>query len=104
PAPGPLVITEEEAAGVDLVAGTLARRAGDRLAASYVNYYLGNTRVVFPRLDERHDDEVEEILGGCFPDREGVGVPTREILLGGGNIHCVPQQLPRAAPATGPSD
>jgi agmatine deiminase len=104
PAPGPIVISEQEAAGVDLVAGTLARRAGDRLAASYVNYYLGNTRVVFPRLDERHDDAVAEILSRRFPDREVVGVPTREILLGGGNIHCVTQQLPLAAPASWPSD
>jgi agmatine deiminase len=93
PAPGPLTITAEEARGVDAVAGTLPRRAGDRLAASYANFYLG-ARVVFPLLDERHDDEAAEILCGCFPAREVVGVPAREILLGGGNIHCITQQVP----------
>ena len=96
PMPGPVTITAEEAAGVDAVEGTLPRRAGDRLAASYANFYIGTTRVVVPRLDERYDDEVLEILGGQFPGREVVGVPAREILLGGGNIHCITQQVPAA--------
>jgi agmatine deiminase len=96
PSPGPLAIAAEEAAGVEPVPGTQPRRAGDRLAASYANFYLGNGRVVFPLLDERHDDEAAEILRACFPEREVVGVPAREILLGGGNIHCITQQVPAA--------
>jgi agmatine deiminase len=94
PSPGPIRLTAEEAGGVDAVPGTLPRRPGDRLAASYVNFHLGNTRIVFPLLDQRYDDEAAEILRGCFPDREVVGVPAREILLGGGNIHCITQQVP----------
>jgi agmatine deiminase len=95
PSPGPVTITAEEAEGVDAVAGTLPRRAGDRLAASYVNFYLATSRIVMPLLDERHDDQAAEILRDCFPGREIVGVPAREILLGGGNIHCITQQVPR---------
>jgi agmatine deiminase len=98
PAPGPLAITEEEAGGVDAVPGTKPRRPGERLAASYVNFHLGSTRIVFPLLDDRYDDEAAEVLRDCFPDREIVGVPAREILLGGGNIHCVTQQVPAVAP------
>ncbi len=94
PSPGPVTITAEEARGVDAVAGTLPRRAGDRLAASYANFYIGSSRIVLPLLDERHDDEAAEILRGVFPEREVVGVPAREILLGGGNIHCITQQVP----------
>jgi agmatine deiminase len=94
PSPGPLLTAAEEAAGVEPREGTLPRRAGDRLAASYANFYLGNSRVVMPLLDERHDEEAAEILGRCFPEREVVGVPSREILLGGGNIHCITQQVP----------
>jgi agmatine deiminase len=101
PMPGPITISEEEARGVDVVAGTQPRRAGDRMAASYVNFYLGNSRVVFPLLDPRHDEEAAELLRGCLPGRELVGVPAREILLGGGNIHCITQQVP-AAVARGP--
>jgi agmatine deiminase len=95
PSPGPLPIEPEEAGGVVAVAGTQPRRAGDRLAASYANFYLANSRVVMPLLDERCDERASEILRDCFPGREVVGVPAREILLGGGNIHCITQQVPR---------
>jgi len=95
PSPGPLQISAEEAEGVDAGEGTQPRRAGDRLAASYVNFYLGNSRIVYPLLDPRHDDEAVAILRRVFPEREAVGVPAREILLGGGNIHCITQQVPR---------
>ncbi len=96
PSPGPLRATAEEAAGVERREGTLPRRAGDRLAASYANFYLANGRVVMPLLDERHDERAAEILGACFPEREVIGVPSREILLGGGNVHCITQQVPTA--------
>jgi agmatine deiminase len=94
PAPGPLTIEASEAAGVEPMEGTQPRRAGDRMAASYANFYLGNSRVVFPLLDESRDEEAAEILAASFPDREVIGVPAREILLGGGNIHCITQQVP----------
>jgi agmatine deiminase len=94
PSPGPLTIAAEEAAGVEPLEGTQPRRAGDRLAGSYVNSYLANGRVVMPLLDERHDEEAARTLRETFPDREVVGVPAREILLGGGNVHCITQQVP----------
>jgi agmatine deiminase len=94
PNPGPLTMTAEEAAGVVSVRGTKPRRAGDRLAASYVNWYVANAIVVVPLLDERHDDEVLELVERLYPGRRAVGVPAREILLGGGNVHCITQQVP----------
>jgi agmatine deiminase len=96
PSPGPLHVSAEEAEGVDAAEGTIPRSAGDRMAASYVNFYLGNSRLVFPLLDPRHDEEAAAILRKTFSDREVVGVPAREILLGGGNIHCITQQVPAA--------
>lgn len=95
PSPGPLQTSAEEAEGVDAGEGTRPRRAGDRLAASYVNFYLGNSRIVYPLLDPRHDEKAAAILRRVFPEREVVGVPAREILLGGGNVHCITQQVPR---------
>ena len=94
PSPGPLFMTAEEAAGVEVVSGTKPRAAGDRLAGSYVNFYVANGAVVVPLLDERHDDEALETIAALFPDRAVVGIPAREILLGGGNIHCITQQVP----------
>lgn len=92
--PGPLHITGEEAAGVVAVAGSQPRPAGERLAASYVNYFPANGRVVAPALDPAHDDAAAAVLGGLHPEREVVMVPAREILLGGGNIHCVTTSVP----------
>ncbi|MBS1201060.1 MAG: agmatine deiminase, partial [Proteobacteria bacterium] len=55
--------------------------------------------VVAPLLDPRTDAKALRILRRLFPRREVVGVPAREILLGGGNIHCITQQLPAGGPA-----
>jgi agmatine deiminase len=40
------------------------------------------------------DARAARVLQGAFPDRKVVAVPTREVLLGGGNIHCITQQAP----------
>jgi agmatine deiminase len=94
--PGPLYRTEDESTGVDIAEGTQPREPGGRLAASYVNFYVGSRRVVVPLLDRKRDGDAIRKLRGLFPRREVVGVPGREILLGGGNIHCVTQQVPLA--------
>jgi agmatine deiminase len=93
--PGPLEMTDIEAAGLLPRPGTKPRRGGERLAASYVNFYIANGGVVVPMLDRRFDAKVIAQLQRIFPNRRVVGVPAREILLGGGNIHCITQQIPR---------
>lgn len=92
--PNPAYITPEEAEGVDVVAGSLPRRAGDRLAASYVNFYIANGGVVAPIFGDEHDQPALGALQTLFPERTVVGIPAREVLLGGGNIHCITQQQP----------
>lgn len=99
--PGPLFMTDEESQGVDVVEGTQPRTAGLRLAASYVNFYLCNGAVIMPQLDPAWDGKALEQLQRCFPDRVVVPVPAREILLGGGDIHCVTQQQPAGTPGSG---
>ncbi|MEP6625799.1 MAG: agmatine deiminase family protein, partial [Acidimicrobiia bacterium] len=94
--PGPLFVTAAEAAGVLRVAGTQPREPGSRLAASYVNFYPANATVVMPALDPDHDDAAAATLARLFPERGVVPVPAREILLGGGNVHCITQPVPRA--------
>jgi agmatine deiminase len=95
--PGPLLMTAEEAAGIDVRPGTHPRRAGDRLPASYINFYIANKCVVMPHYDKRWDGAAMRTLKRLFPTREVLAVATREVLLGGGNIHCITQQVPRPA-------
>jgi agmatine deiminase len=95
--PGPLFMTADEAAGIDLRAGSRPRRAGDRLPASYINFYIANKCVVMPLYDKRRDAAAMRTLRRLFPTRKVIGVATREVLLGGGNIHCITQQVPRPA-------
>jgi agmatine deiminase len=94
PAPSVPPMTGEEAAGIERSLGAKPRMGGDPLAASYINFYIGNAVVVFPLVDPRNDDFVQELLTRELPGRRAVGVPAREILLGGGGIHCITQQVP----------
>ncbi|HIF9295459.1 TPA: agmatine deiminase [Photobacterium damselae] len=94
PFPGPLYITEEEAGGIDTSDG-MEREIGERLAASYANYLVTNNQIVYPLLDSNHDQDVAMIFSSLYPNYKITGVPAREILLGGGNIHCITQQIPR---------
>jgi len=92
--PDPVYIQPDEAGGVDVVAGSLPRQAGDRLAASYVNFYFCNGGAVVPIFGVAQDRPALDTLQMLLPDRKVVPVPAREILLGGGNIHCITQQQP----------
>jgi agmatine deiminase len=96
PMPTPMFFTEEEAGGIDQTTSGMTRRAGERLAASYVNFYIANGAIIAPAFGVPTDAAAREVLTRLFPDREVVMVPGREILLGGGNIHCITQQQPKA--------
>ena len=107
PMPAIMEITEEEAWGVDSAEGSIPRRPGDKTAASYLNFLIVNGGIVLPTFDDPNDAVAREIIAGVFPEREVVTVAGREIVLGGGNVHCITQQQPRgwtaapAAPRTG---
>ncbi|HDR03709.1 MAG TPA: agmatine deiminase, partial [Candidatus Marinimicrobia bacterium] len=93
--PSPVLITKEESEGVDAIDGTLPRLEGDRQAASYTNFYICNGGVIFPLFDDPiYDKKAKRVLEKIFPDREVLGISAREIILGGGNIHCITQQQP----------
>jgi agmatine deiminase len=94
PAPGPLYMSAREARGIAPRAGTRRVRAGHRLAGSYVNGYLCNGALIAPLLDRRTDAAALRVLRRVYPERHIVGVAARELLLGGGNIHCLTQQVP----------
>lgn len=93
PLPGPLYYSHEEASGVETSDG-MNRQAGERLSASYANFLMVNGHVFLPLLDSDFDSIAIEILASALPDYQIVGIQTREVLLGGGNIHCITQQIP----------
>jgi agmatine deiminase len=93
--PGPLYRTGEEAEGVDVVEGSQPRREGERLPASYINFYIANGGVVLPAFGDEFDQRALDQVAALFPERTVVAVPSREILLGGGCVHCIVQQQPR---------
>lgn len=93
--PREVLITKEESEGVDAVDGTLPREEGDRQAASYANFYIANKAIILPLFgDDIYDQKAIDTLQKIFKDREVVGIYAREIILGGGNIHCITQQQP----------
>ncbi|EMI4156170.1 agmatine deiminase [Vibrio parahaemolyticus] len=93
PLPGPLHYSEREANGIDASSG-MSRQAGERLSASYANFLIVNGHVFLPMLDEDTDAIAIDILQNAMPEYQIIAIPSREVLLGGGNIHCITQQIP----------
>ena len=75
------------------------REAGERLAASYVNFYFANRIALVPQFggeNKESDRRAVQILEALCPDRKVVPFAAGSILRGGGNIHCITQQIPPA--------
>ena len=90
----PVCITGEELAGFAFEEGEDVREAGERLAASYVNFYISNGGVILPQFGDEQDAAAAALLGRLFPGRKIWPIPARPIIVGGGNIHCITQQIP----------
>jgi agmatine deiminase len=69
---------------------------GQRLPASYVNFYVANGIVLVPTFNDVHDAEVIGTLRWLFPDRQVLGIHAVDLVLGLGTFHCLTQQMPRA--------
>jgi agmatine deiminase len=70
------------------------RQPGDVCIASYLNFLIVNGGVIVPQYGDENDSLALDQIGRLFPERTAVGVQTREIVYGGGNIHCITQQQP----------
>lgn len=67
---------------------------GERLPASYANFYIANGLVLVPVFGCDRDAEALAIIEGCFPERRVVGIDCRDIVVGLGTLHCLSQQVP----------
>ncbi|MCD8293832.1 MAG: agmatine deiminase family protein [Clostridia bacterium] len=86
--------TEEDISRLSFEKGEDMRDPGEKLAASYVNFYVCNSCVLVPQFKDVNDAEAVRILGECFPDRRIVPFDSTQFILGGGNIHCLTMQIP----------
>jgi agmatine deiminase len=75
---------------------------GQRVPASYANFYIANRMVLVPMFNDPNDRIALNVLAECFSDREVVGINCVELVWGLGTLHCLTQQQPAAgARATG---
>lgn len=94
----PVCVTPEDLEGYVFEEGEDTREVGERLAASYVNFYFSNGAVIMPAFGGKNaesDQRAAEILHSICPQREILPVYAGDILTGGGNIHCITQQIPQ---------
>lgn len=93
--PKPLYMTKSEAKGIKLGRyDAKARPEGSRLAASYINFYQGEKFVILPAFGVPEDKLAKAQLKKLYPNKDIIQINTREVLLGGGNIHCITMQIP----------
>ena len=96
----PIICSEKDVDAYEFEQGEDNREIGERLAASYVNFYFSNGAVLVPQFggdNEESDRIAVEILKKICTDREVRPIFARAILMGGGNIHCITQQIPKGA-------
>lgn len=67
---------------------------GQRLPASYANFYIANNVVLIPTYRHANDARAMEILQKCFPTRRAIGIDSTELIWGLGSFHCITQQEP----------
>lgn len=69
---------------------------GQRLPASYANFYIANGVVLVPTFNDPADRVALNVLAECFPDRTVVGIHAVDLVWGLGTLHCLTQQEPDA--------
>lgn len=74
---------------------------GERLPASYANFFIGNEVVLVPTFEDPNDAVALGILGALFPRRRMVGIDALGLLLGLGTIHCLTKEIPRRPSGAG---
>ncbi len=99
PLPKVQYLTKEEADGILADEHAIQRQEGRRLAASYINFYMGEEFLLLPQFGDENDEVARKILSDFYQNKKTIiPIYSREILLGGGNIHCITKQIPFMEP------
>ncbi len=95
PVPKTMYMSKEEADQITVSSNAINRLEGRRLAGSYVNFYMGEKFIILPQFGCEEDKIAIEILKDFYKEEKDIiPVYSKEILLGGGNIHCITKQIP----------
>ena len=89
--------TDQAGSKIDIVKIPMPKAVvyeGQRLPASYTNFYVANGAVLVPTFRDANDDEALGVLKRLFKTREVIGIDCRSLVYGFGAIHCVTQQQP----------
>jgi agmatine deiminase len=76
---------------------------GQRLPASYANFYIANGLVLVPTFNDPNDRMALNVLAEVFPGRQIIGIHAGDLVWGLGTLHCMSQQQPKAPPAASPA-
>lgn len=89
-----LSLTHEEANSIVALDTAKPRPEGDRLAGSYVNFYMGKDFIILPKFNVQEDIEAYNVLNDFYKGKKKIHqIESRKILVAGGNIHCITMQI-----------
>ncbi len=94
-------MTDQDGRPLEVVHLPMPRRLeheGQRLPASYANFYIANRVVLVPTYDDPADGKALRVLEHSFPGRRVIGIDCTDLVWGLGAFHCVSQQWPRVSP------
>ncbi|MCL2861592.1 MAG: agmatine deiminase family protein [Firmicutes bacterium] len=93
PLPDIFMKNKEDVCGVEIVHGTKTRFEGESVQPSYINFMFVNGGIILPQFGVQQDEEAYEIFKKIFPKREIIRFEAREVVLGGGGLHCISRNI-----------
>lgn len=92
--PSPIYLSKEDSNALEHNTISKDRCEDDRLAASYINFYQGKDFIILPKFGVKEDELAYKQFRELYPNKTIYQIYSKEILIGGGNIHCITMQIP----------
>lgn len=93
PLPSIFLTSEEDCRDIEINEFSKKRVIGERIQASYINFIFVNGAVIVPQFDNELDSQVLNIFKEFFKEKKVIPFPAREIVLGGGGLHCITKNI-----------
>jgi agmatine deiminase len=93
PLPEIFLRSKDDCVGLDISESSKNRLEGEPIQASFINFIFVNGGVILPQFGDKQDGAVVNIFKEFFKDRKVVPFPAREVVLGGGGLHCITKNI-----------